>query len=125
MNDKVFRRGEIYKILFPYTFDPKYPKGKVKFVLILQGGEYFKEYTTVSTLLISSGGNGKLLDHVITIEKGTTDLRETSYIECSQPSTLLKQIFYDKRVACMGKLSPEKMAEVDEALYVGLGMGEN
>lgn len=30
------KRGEIYYLTFPYTLDPKYPKGKPKFVLVLQ-----------------------------------------------------------------------------------------
>jgi len=47
-------RGEIYFIKFPYTFDRRYPDGKSKFVLVLQEGEYFKDYDTVEVLLITS-----------------------------------------------------------------------
>lgn len=124
MGNKELERGEIYRVWFPYTFDPRHPKGKVKFVLILQSGEYFKEYTTTTVLLITANNEGKDLDHVVTIEKGTTNLWETSYIECSQPYTILKQTFNDRRVKCFGKLTVEKMNEVDEALYIGLNMGE-
>ncbi|MFK4997335.1 type II toxin-antitoxin system PemK/MazF family toxin [Bacillus sp. N9] len=115
----------MYKILFPFTFDPRYPRGKVKFVLILQSGEYFKDYSTTTVLLITSNDEGEKLDHVVGIEEGTTDLWKTSFIECSQPYTLLKEVFYDDRVKCMGKLSSEKMNDVDEALYIGLNMGED
>ena len=37
------QRGEIYFIKFPYTFDPNYPNGKNKFVLVLQEGNYFSK----------------------------------------------------------------------------------
>ena len=33
-----FKRGEIYYIHFPYTFDVNYTKGKKKFVVVLQEG---------------------------------------------------------------------------------------
>ncbi len=93
--------------------------------MILQSGDYFKDYSATTVLLITSNEEGKDLDHVVEIEKGTTKLWETSYIDCSQPYTSLKKIFDDQRVTCMGKLSPEKMNEVDEGLYIGLNMGED
>ncbi|HBW38465.1 MAG: hypothetical protein VR66_22555 [Peptococcaceae bacterium BRH_c23] len=37
-------RGEVYFVKFSYTFDRRYPEGKSKFVLVLQEGDYFKEY---------------------------------------------------------------------------------
>jgi len=36
------KRGEIYYIHFPYTFDVNFPKGKKKFVVILQEGAILK-----------------------------------------------------------------------------------
>jgi len=39
-----FKRGEIYYINFPYTFDVNFPKGKKKFVVILQEGAIFKAW---------------------------------------------------------------------------------
>ncbi|WP_226677096.1 type II toxin-antitoxin system PemK/MazF family toxin [Rossellomorea aquimaris] len=117
-------RGQIYGIRFPYTFDPRYPNGKFKYVLVLQGGEYFRGYSTTSVLLISSNVEGEDQDHVVEIEKGSTDLPETSFIECSQPYTLLKSLFYGNSVRYKGHLDPGKMDEVDEALYIGLAMGQ-
>ncbi|MDE3838648.1 hypothetical protein C0966_04495 [Bacillus methanolicus] len=123
MAEKSLIRGEIYRIMFPYTFDKNYPNGKLKYTLILQSGDYFKEYSTTVVLLITSNEEAKGLKHVVEIEKGTTDLPETSYIDCSQPYTIKKNIFFDRRVLFMGTLSPEKMDEVDEKLYLGLCMG--
>ncbi|WP_226086125.1 type II toxin-antitoxin system PemK/MazF family toxin [Mesobacillus sp. S13] len=117
-------RGEIYRIMFPYTFDGRYPNGKLKYVVVLQSGEYFDEYSTTVVLLITSNDEGSELDHVVEIEQGTTDLPETSYIECSQPYTIKKEIFFDSRVKHMGSLSASKMNEIDEAIYLGLCMGQ-
>jgi len=123
---KNLQRGEIYYITFPYTFDNKYPNGKSKFVLILQEGIYFKKYDTVEILLITSDSQYKPREKYETdviIEEGTTKLIEKSWIICAQPYPILKSLFESNNVWCAGKLSPEKMDEVDEALYVGLCMG--
>jgi len=116
-------RGEIYFINFPYTFDIKFPHGKAKFVLVLQEGAIFKHYDAVTVLLITSDSASKDYDTNVTIEKGSTDLKRESYVICAQPYTILKSLFDAKGVWCAGKLSPVKMDEVDEALYIGLCMG--
>ena len=119
-------RGEIYFVTFPYIFDERYPNGKSKFVLVLQEGVYFKKYDTVEILLITSDSQYKPREKYETdviIEEGTTKLREKSWIICAQPYPILKKLFENDMVWCAGKLSPEKMDEVDEALYVGLCMG--
>ncbi|KAF6546285.1 MULTISPECIES: type II toxin-antitoxin system PemK/MazF family toxin [unclassified Bacillus (in: firmicutes)] len=120
----ILQRGEIYYINFPYTFDPNYPNGKPKFVLVLQEGEYFKEYDTVTVLLITSDFSAEYYDTNVTIELGTTSLKEKSYILCSQPYTIRKSLFRAKGVWSAGQLSPEIMDEVDEAIYLGLCMGQ-
>jgi mRNA-degrading endonuclease toxin of MazEF toxin-antitoxin module len=116
-------RGEIYFIFFPYTFDPKYPAGKKKFVLVLQEGAIFKDYDAVTVLLTTTDQDSKNYDTNITIEKGTTKLSEESYVICAQPYTILKSLFEKNEVWCAGKLSSQKMDEIDEALYIGLCMG--
>lgn len=118
------QRGEIYRVMFPYTFDRRFPNGKLKYVVILQSGEYFSEYSTTVVLLITSNDEGSELDHVVEIEKGSTSLPEISYIECSQPYTIKKEIFYDSRVKYMGCLTSDKLDEIDEATYLGLCMGQ-
>ncbi len=120
------RRGEIYYITFPYTFDPKYPNGKSKFVLVLQEGDYFSKYNTVEILLITSDKQYKPREKYITdveIPVGTTRLEEKSWILCAQPYPILKSLFDSKGVWCAGTLPTDKMDEVDEALYSGLCMG--
>lgn len=117
------KRGQIYYITFPYTFDPKYKNGKSKFVLVLQEGEYFKKYDTVEILLITKDAESKGYDTNVVIEKETTKLDKESYIICAQPYPVKKELFKQKGVWCAGQLSPEKMDEVDEALYLGLCMG--
>lgn len=118
------KRGEIYYINFPYTFDPKYPNGKKKFVLVLQDGEYFKDYDTVVVLLITSDEAEKNYETSVTIEQGTTKLTNESYVICAQPYTIRKSLFSEDGVWKAGTLSPEKMDEIDEALYIGLCMGK-
>lgn len=119
----VLSKGEIYFIKFPHTFDARYPNGKWKFVLILQEGEYFSGYDTVEVLLVTSDENSKDFDTNVTIPKGTTALNEESYIICAQPYPVRKSLFDEHGVWCAGKLPPEKMDEVDEAIYLGLCMG--
>ncbi len=119
------QRGEIYFIKFPYTFDPNYPNGKNKFVLVLQEGNYFSKYDTVEILLITSDKEYKHKDEYFTdveIEVGTTKLHEKSWVLCSQPYPIRKSLFEQKE-CWVGKLSPEKMDEIDDALYEGLCMG--
>lgn len=119
-------RGEIYYITFPYTFDPKYPNGKSKFVLVLQEGDYFAKYDTVEILLITSDKQYKPNDKYVTnvvIEAGTTRLKDKSWILCAQPYPIKKNLFDAPGTWCAGTLTPDKMDEVDEALYVGLCMG--
>ena len=117
------KRGEIYYITFPHTYDKRYKNGKSKFVLVLQEGEYFKKYDTVEILLITSDDDSKDYDTNVTIEQGTTKLKEESYIVCAQPYPVKKELFAKDGVWCAGQLTPEKMDEVDEALYLGLCMG--
>jgi mRNA-degrading endonuclease toxin of MazEF toxin-antitoxin module len=119
-------RGEIYYITFPYTLDPKYPHGKSKFVLVLQEGEYFSKFDTVEILLITSDKQYKPRDKYATdveIPVGTTKLTSKSWALCAQPYPVKKDLFEQTGVWCAGVLSPEKMDEIDDALYIGLCMG--
>lgn len=120
------KRGEIYYLTFPYTFDPKYPNGKSKFVLVLQEGEYFSKYDTVEILLITSDKQYKPREKYATdveIPPGSTRLKEKSWVLCAQPYPIKKELFTKAGVWCAGTLSAEKMDEIDEALYIGLCMG--
>lgn len=117
------KRGEIYYITFPYTFDSKFPEGKKKFVVALQEGEEFSGRDTVAVLLTTSDPAEKNYSMSVTIESGTTKLDRETYILCSQPSTIEKSLFEEKGVWCAGTLSPSVLNEVDEALYLGLCMG--
>lgn len=118
-----FERGQIYYIHFPYTFDVNFPKGKKKFVVVLQEGSIFKEYDAVTVLLITSDPESKDFETNVTIEKGTTKLDKESYIVCAQPYTILKSLFKNKGVWCAGKLSKEVLDNIDARLYIGLCMG--
>ena len=119
-------RGEIYFVKFlPYTFDRRYLAGKSKFVLVLQEGEYFKEYDTVEVLLITSDAESKGFLTNVTIEKGTTLLKTESYVVCAQPYPVRRRtLFEENNVWCAGKLSSDMMDEVDEAIYIGLCMDQ-
>lgn len=118
-----FERGQIYYIHFPYTFDVNFPKGKNKFVLILQEGAIFKDYDAVTVLLLTSDPESKDFETNVTVEKGTTKLDRESYIVCAQPYTILKSLFKQQGVWCAGKLSKEVLDAVDARLYIGLCMG--
>ena len=94
--------------------------------MVLQEGEYFKKYRTVEILLITSDKQYKQREKYATdveIEKGTTKLIEKSWVLCAQPYTIEKALFEQEGVWCAGILPPEKMDEIDEALFIGLCMG--
>ena len=117
------KRGEIYYISFPYTFDVNYPKGKNKFVVILQEGAIFKAYDSVAVLLITSDEDSKDYETNVTIERGSTKLTKESYVVCAQPYTILKSVFSNDGVWRAGQLTADKLDEIDTKLYVGLCMG--
>ena len=118
-----FKRGEIYYIHFPYTFDVNYPRGKKKFVVVLQEGAIFKAYDSVAVLLITSDEDSRDYETNVTIASGTTKLTKDSYVVCAQPYTILKSIFEADGVWCAGQLPSEKLDEIDAKLYIGLCMG--
>ena len=94
--------------------------------MVLQEGEYFKKYRTVEILLITSDKQYKQHGKYATdveIEKGTTKLKEKSWVLCAQPYPIEKVLFEQDNVWCAGTLSSEKMDEIDEALFIGLCMG--
>jgi mRNA-degrading endonuclease toxin of MazEF toxin-antitoxin module len=98
-------------------------KGKQKFVVILQEGTIFKQYDSVAVLLITSDEESKDYETNVTIKAGETKLAKESYVICAQPYTILKNLFETKGVWCAGRLSSEKLDEIDEKLYIGLCMG--
>jgi mRNA-degrading endonuclease toxin of MazEF toxin-antitoxin module len=118
-----FKRGEIYFIHFPYTFDVNYPRGKKKFVVILQEGSIFKDYDSVAVLLITSDADSRDYETNVTVELGSTKLTKESYVICAQPYTILKSVFTGDDVWCAGQLSKDKLDEIDTKLYIGLCMG--
>ena len=118
-----FERGQVYYIHFPYTFDISYPKGKNKFVVVLQEGAIFRNYDAATVLLITSDPESKDFETNVTIQSGTTKLERESYVICAQPYTILKALFEQKGVWCAGKLSADVLNEIDEKLYIGLCMG--
>ncbi|MDR1588785.1 MAG: type II toxin-antitoxin system PemK/MazF family toxin [Oscillospiraceae bacterium] len=118
-----FKRGEIYYVQFPYTFDVNFPRGKKKFVVILQEGAIFRQYDSVAVLLVTSDEESKDYETNVTIKVGDTRLARESYVVCAQPYTILKSLFAADGVWCAGQLSAEKLDEIDEKLYIGLCMG--
>lgn len=124
--ERVLRRGEIYYVKFRMFFDKYIPEGKHKFVLILQEGAVFAKHRSVEILLITSEKEYKPREDYKTdveIELGTTRLTQKSWALCAQPYPLAKSVFDEDGVWCAGMLSPEKMDEIDEALYNGLCIG--
>jgi len=120
------QRGEIYYVNFKMFFDNYLPEGRPKFVLILQEGVYFAKHRSVEVLLLTSDKDYKPRDDFKTdveIPVGATRLTQKSWALCAQPYPLSKTVFEEDGVWCAGKLSPEKMDEIDEALYNGLCMG--
>lgn len=119
------KRGEIYYVTFPYTFDPRFPNGKSKFVLVLQEGEYFSRFDTVEILLITSDSQCQNSKYITNIEipSGATKLIKKSWVLCAQPYPIKKDLFEKDGVWQAGTLSPETMDEIDAALYEGLCMG--
>lgn len=118
-----FERGQIYYVHFPYTFDVNFPKGKKKFVVVLQEGSIFKDYDAVTVLLITSDPESKDFETNVTIKLGSTKLDKESYIVCAQPYTILKSLFEQEGSWFAGKLDKKVLDDIDTRLYIGLCMG--
>ena len=117
-----FKRGDIYLIKFRSMLTKKYPNGKPKFVLVLQEGRYFSGYDTVEVLIVTSDKDSDGYKTNVKIEIGETKLPEESWIICAQPMYIPKSWFRSKDVKNVGTLSPEKMLDVDKAIFQGLCM---
>jgi mRNA-degrading endonuclease toxin of MazEF toxin-antitoxin module len=118
-------RGDIYRVKIKMFFDKYISKGKYKYVLVLQEGEYFSSFPSVQVLLITSDKGDKSHDEYNTdveIEIGSTNLPLKSWALCAQLYPLKKSIFEEDDVIYAGQLSPEKMIEIDEAIYDGICM---
>jgi len=116
------KRGEIYRIVFPYISDERHKdKPQEKFVLILQGGARFDRHKKVAGLIITSKDYHSE-DITVKLDVGIVQaLPLVSYVLCFQPHTFDKKLF-EGRQPC-GQLPFEKMNEIDEKLYIGLCMG--
>jgi mRNA-degrading endonuclease toxin of MazEF toxin-antitoxin module len=114
-------RGDIFKIIFPYTFDREHPNGKSKYVVVLQDGEYFEFYDTTVILLITKNPDCEKYPTDVKIEQGTTRLPLVSWINCAQQYPVRKSLFSESLF--FGRLSQKVMDKVDAALYLGLCMG--
>lgn len=85
----------------------------------------FAMFDTVEILLITSDTNCQNEKYITNVEipDGETKLSKRSWVLCSQPYPIKKELFHQKGVWCAGQLSPEILDEIDTAIYEGLCMG--
>jgi mRNA-degrading endonuclease toxin of MazEF toxin-antitoxin module len=113
------RRGDVYRIRFTQTSDPKQPHGKDKYVLVLQGGPYFEHYQTVSILLLTSEVPSRSYPTDVLIPAGTIPgLAMDSVVTCGQVFTVPKSDL--EHQPFIGRVPENYIEQVDEALIVGL-----
>jgi len=116
---RVFARGEIVHIEFPYPVDPAATGTIRKYVVVLQGGAYWDWSRTLLVALITSQPQTRLWPHLAVIEPVDSGLRERSYIDCGDLHRLRREILEAGNT--IRHLSDGVMASVDRALVVGVG----
>lgn len=113
------QRGDVYQIKFKQTYDPNFPKGKDKYVLVLQSGAYFSKYLTVCVVLLTSEVPKRdYPTDVLLPAKTIPALTQDTIITCGQVWTVPRKDF--ENAPLVGRMPTDYMEKVNEALIVGL-----
>ena len=111
-------RGEIYKAALDPVLGSE--QGGTRPVLIVQNNVGNKYSPTVIALAVTSRMSKARLPTHIEVERGVAGLPRDSLILAEQMRTLDKQ----RLLSRMGALPAELMAQVERAMRMSLGLGE-
>jgi len=92
-----------------------------KYVLVLQGGHFFKRVNKVNVVLGTSKRIDKKYSTDVIIESCDSDLPKDTKFNCSEIYLFRKEDIIKSKYICT--LSPQKMREIDIALILGLCIG--
>jgi mRNA interferase MazF len=122
------QRGEIYWVEFSPVNGREIDRIHPALVVQNDLGNRFSETTVVAAMTHTIPD--KPYPFVVIVEPAECGLRDRGTVNCSQfatiqqagPSSRLRAPKGEKQVRPIGRLSPEKMAEVDRALRYNLGL---
>lgn len=106
------RRGELYRVRHPSGGDPR--KSRV-FVIVARQAVIDSRFSSVTCAPVYSAYHGLSSQVAVGITEG---LKHDSAIHCDELVSLAKTMLTDY----IGSLSQEKIAELDRALAVALGL---
>ncbi len=122
------QRGEIYWVEFSPVKGREQDKTRPALVVQNDLGNSFSDTTVVAAMTHTIPG--KPYPFVVIVEPRESGLAERGTVNCSQLATIqqagessrLRPPVGEKRVRPIGRLTPEKMAEVEKALKYNLGI---
>lgn len=106
------KRGELYRVRHPSAADPR--RSRV-FVIVARQGVIDSRFSSVMCAPVYSAYHGLASQVLVGIDEG---LKHDSAIHCDEVVTLAKSVLTDY----IGSLSTAKIAELDRALTVALGL---
>lgn len=122
------RRGEVYWVEFSPVKGREQDKTRPALVVQNDLGNRFSETTVVAAMTHTVPG--KPYPFVVIVDPSESGLGEQGAVNCAQLATIqqagessrLRPPLGEKRVRPIGRLTPEKMAEVEKALRYNLGI---
>lgn len=108
------KRGEIHVA----ALDPVIGReiAKTRPVVVVSNDKNNQFSATVTVLPVTSGGLEKVYPFEVLLPKGAGNLPKDSKVKADQIRTIDK----GRLVACIGRLGPEEIAQIEEAIKVHL-----
>jgi mRNA interferase MazF len=126
--ERPVQRGEIYWVEFSPVKGREQDKTRPALVVQNDLGNRFSETTVVAAMTHTIPG--KPYPFVVIVNPSESGLSDRSTVNCAQLAAIqqagelsrLRPPLGERRVRPIGRLTPEKMAEVDKALMYNLGI---
>ena len=109
------QRGQVYYVDFDQIVPRTQEKCRPAVVVQNDAGNSHSPYTIVAAIKHS---NPKTLPVLVEVPRGEAGLTKDSVVDCGQIHTVLR----DDLFGYAGRLSPDRMLQVDKALAISLGL---
>jgi len=116
---RLFARGDVIKVAFPYPADSGRPPPITKYVVVLQGGDYWRFHSVLLVALITSQVQTTNWPHLVFIPAGSWKLPDPSWIDCGDLYCIGRDLLEAGEIT--GPLPDDIIKKVDQALLVGNG----
>jgi hypothetical protein len=113
-------RGAVYRLDIP-SKDPARPGVIPKWVVVLQGGHYWRNWPSVLFAVATSQPPVAEFPHFVRVPPGAPGgFAVTSWVDCDDLYRLSRTMFTP--TSCQGQLDGDALAKVDDALTIGTGI---